>query len=93
MGVVVSPDGRRLYVSNGRGGTVSVIDVATDSILASVPVGARPWGIALLPDGSKLFSANGSSNDVSVLDTQRLEVTTRIPVGKIPWGVAIARAP
>ena len=28
MGAVASPDGKRIYVSNGRGGTVSVIDVA-----------------------------------------------------------------
>ena len=29
MGVVVSPDDKRIYVANGRGGTVSVIDAAT----------------------------------------------------------------
>jgi YVTN family beta-propeller protein len=72
---------------------VSVIDVATDSIIASVPVGARPWGIAVTPDGRKLYSANGPSNDVSVLDTDRLAVTTKIPVGKVPWGVALGQAP
>jgi YVTN family beta-propeller protein len=80
-------------VSNGRGGTVSVIDVASDSLVGSVEVGQRPWGIALTPDGRKLYSANGPSNDVSVVDTDRLTILKTIPVGKIPWGVALGRAP
>jgi len=93
MDAEAAPDGKRIYVSNGRGGTVSVIDPATDSILTSVKVGQRPWGIALTPDGGKLYAANGPSNDVSVIDTDKLTVTHTVPVGKLPWGVAIGQAP
>jgi YVTN family beta-propeller protein len=89
----MAPDGKRVYISNGRGGTVSAIDVATDSIRASVAVGQRPWGIALTPDGKKLYTANGPSSDVSVVDTDRFQVIKKLPVGKLPWGVAIAQAP
>ena len=85
--------GRRIYVSNGRGGTVSVIDPATDSIIGTVKVGTRPWGIALTPDGRKLYTANGPSNDVSVVDVASLRVARTVPVGKLPWGVAIGQAP
>jgi YVTN family beta-propeller protein len=67
--------------------------VATDSIVGSVPVGQRPWGIALTPDGRKLYTANGPSNDVSVVDAERLTVEKKIPVGKLPWGVALGEAP
>ena len=93
MGIVVSPDDRRVYVANGRGGTVSVIDAATNTVTATIPVGQRPWGIALTSDGSKLYTANGPSNDVSVLDTGKLRVIKKIPVGKIPWGVATGPSP
>ena len=93
MAVVVAPDGKRVYVSNGRGGTVSVIDPTTDSVSASVPVGRRPWGIALTPDGGRLYTANGPSNDVTVVDTRDLRVTRKIPVGQLPWGVAVGQAP
>ena len=92
MGVVVSPDAKRIYVANGRGGTVSVIDAATNAVIATTPVGQRPWGIALTPDGRKLYTANGPSNDVSVLDTEKMQVVKKIPAGKIPWGVAIGSA-
>ena len=93
MGVAVSPDQKRLYVANGRGKTVAVVDVATDSIVGSVEVGVRPWGIALTADGRKLYSANGPSNDVTVVDTDSLKVIKKIPAGELPWGVAIGKAP
>jgi len=93
MGVAVSPDGSRVYVSTGRGGTVQAIDTGTNEIVGAVEVGKRPWGIALTADGRKLFTANGPSNDVAVVDTQTLKVIARIPVGEVPWGVAVAPAP
>ena len=93
MGVRFSPDGNKVYVATGRGGTVVVIDPATNRITGSVKVGQRPWGLALTRDGKKLYTANGPSNDVSVVDTDKLAVIATVPVGKIPWGVAIGPAP
>lgn len=42
MGVVVSPDGRRVYVATGRGNPVDVFDTNTFKLLARVPTGQRP---------------------------------------------------
>jgi YVTN family beta-propeller protein len=93
MGVQLSPDGQRLYVANGRGGTVSLVNLATDSVVTSTKVGTRPWGIALTPDGRKLYAANGPSNNVSVLDAQTMQVLKTVPAGELPWGVVFGRAP
>ena len=49
MGVKVAPNGKRIYVSNGRGGTVSVLDSRTYELLATIPVGVRPWGSIFRP--------------------------------------------
>src|SRR3984957_20394595 len=68
MSVKVASDGRKIYVSNGRAGTVSVLDSRTYELLNTIKVGVRPWGIALSPDGKFLYTANGPSNDVSVVD-------------------------
>ncbi len=65
-----------------------MVDAAGDSVVATIPVGRRPWGIALSPDGSRLYTANGFSNDVSVVDTRALKVIATIPAGDGPWGVA-----
>ena len=87
MGVVVSADGSKAYVSTGRGRRVFVIATATDQISASFEVGERPWGLALSPDGKTLYTANGPSNDVSVVDLATHAVTKKIKVGERPWGV------
>ena len=38
-GIAISGDATRLYVANSGGGTVSVIDTATNSIVATIDVG------------------------------------------------------
>jgi YVTN family beta-propeller protein len=43
----LTPDGARLFVANGRSNTVSVIDTATLTRVADIPVGAAPWGVAI----------------------------------------------
>jgi YVTN family beta-propeller protein len=91
MDAVVSPDGRSLYLSTGRGRTVVHIDTRIDKVMRSVQVGARPWGLAISPDGKHIYAANGPSNDVSVIDAASFKVIATIAVGKGPWGVAVAR--
>jgi YVTN family beta-propeller protein len=90
MGMALSPDAKRLFVSLGRQKGVIEIDVAAQDITRSIPdVGARPWGIALSPDGTKIYSANGPSGDVSVVDIASGKIERRISVGGSPWGIAV----
>ncbi len=88
----VGPGGSKLYVSNGRAGTISVFDTHSYELLDTIKVGARPWGIGFSPDGKFLFAANGPSNDVSVVDLATDKEVTRIPVGERPWGIAVVPA-
>src|SRR6266404_5931276 len=46
-----------VYITNEKGGDVSVIDGATRGVVATIPVGKRPRGIRLSPDGKTLFVA------------------------------------
>jgi YVTN family beta-propeller protein len=87
MGLLLSQDGTKLYVSTGRGHQVFTIDTATNVVLGSVEVGQRPWGICLSPNGKTLYSANGPSNDVSVVDLATNTVMRKIKAGTGPWGV------
>lgn len=43
----MTPDGTRAYVANLGSGTVSVIDSATDTVTATIPVGSQPFGVAI----------------------------------------------
>ena len=83
------PNGSRVYVSNGGEASVSVIDTVDNKIVATVPVGERPWNMAITPDGKKLYVANGRSGTVSVIDTVKNVKINDISVGKLPWGVVI----
>lgn len=93
VGVTVTPDGSKVYVTNLPSndlGNISAIDTQTKQVIATVPVGLDPWGLAVTPDGSKVYVAVGNSNIVAVFNTTTNSVATDIPVGKGPQGVAVS---
>ena len=49
VGIAISPDGRRLYMANGPSNDVSIVDVATHSVVARVKAGDSPWGAVFVP--------------------------------------------
>ena len=51
----------RIYISNERSGDISVIDSASNKVIATIPVGKRPRGIQLTPDGRTLYVALSGS--------------------------------
>ena len=57
-GVAASRDGKFLFVAEGGGKTVSVVDIASRQVAHRVEVGEGPWGMALLPKGETLVVAN-----------------------------------
>ena len=77
------------YIANESSNTVSVIDVATRQVSATVMVEKSPYGVATHPDGSRVYVANQLSNTVSVINTANNTVITSIPVGNTPIGVAV----
>jgi YVTN family beta-propeller protein len=91
MKVLLAPDARHLYVSNGRTGSISVLDTRTNQLVAEIKAGKRPWGLAISPDGKYLFTANGPSNDVSVIDLETNREIKRIGAGASPWGVTVVK--
>lgn len=82
--VVVSPDGRWVYVTNGSDNTVSVVDAAAMKEVATIATGAFPHGIRLSPDGRQAYVANLKGGTVSVIDTASRQQVASIPVGRGP---------
>ncbi|WP_030313729.1 beta-N-acetylglucosaminidase domain-containing protein [Streptomyces sp. NRRL B-3229] len=87
--VVVSADGRTAYAANQGSNTVSVIDVPSGTVTATVAVGKVPAGLALTPDGTTLWVANYTDGTVQSIDTATLRTGTPIPVGDGPENMAI----
>jgi YVTN family beta-propeller protein len=75
-----------MYVLNQGSNTVSVIDVATGSLIDTINVGGEPYGLTVV--GTKLYIANTLTNNVSVIDTTTNTVVQTINVGIKPYYVA-----
>src|SRR5215468_11639458 len=81
-GLVVTPDGRKVYVSSDGASTVSVIDTGSDRVIASIEVGANPHGLAISGDGRRVLALGWGTNRVLVIDTATDRVITTVPVGQ-----------
>jgi YVTN family beta-propeller protein len=71
-------------------GTVSVVNLATMKVTATISTGLHPTGMALY--GQSLLVANTYSDSISVIDTVTNKVTRTIPLG-LPIGVPGAGLP
>jgi YVTN family beta-propeller protein len=95
IGVAITPDGTRAYVTNAgdpfnsANGTVSVIDTATNTVVASIPVGILPEAVAITPDGTRAYVANTTSGTASVIDIVTNTVVATVAGLLGPLGVAI----
>jgi len=47
--LALSPDETRLYTADGLDGTMSVIDLKANAVLAPVKLGGKPWGVIAVP--------------------------------------------
>ena len=86
--VVLSPDGRRAYITDRGSARVTVIDTERWAVATHVPAGDGVEGIALSPDGKVLLVANRNDDDVHVIDTATLQRVAAVSVGRAPVRVA-----
>jgi len=76
---LISRDGKSLYVSGETAGDLTVIDVATRTVVARhVHGGGDAMGLALSLDGKVLYAAAGENKAIVKFDT-----TTYTPIGTI----------
>jgi YVTN family beta-propeller protein len=54
QGGVLAPDGGRLYIVNGTGDAITIIDPRTQTAVGTIPTGKGPGRIAITPDGKTL---------------------------------------
>src|SRR5262249_797499 len=91
--MVLSPDGKTLYVACANSTRVSVLDAESGKGLETInsalyptaPNGNPPNSLCLTPDGQMLFVANADANNVAVFNvTERGQSK---PLGFIPAGM------
>jgi len=80
----VTPDGKFMYVTDGLDGAVVKIDLSTDTIVKTIPVGKEPHSIMFSPDGKTAYITvrHEPTQDLSsifIYDVEKDQVIDRIP--------------
>jgi YVTN family beta-propeller protein len=89
-GIAITPDGNKLYVADRDINGVSVIDTATNTVIATVSAGKWPMGVAASPDGTKVYVTNRYNNNVSVIDTGTNVIIATVNVEPGPSGITVS---
>jgi YVTN family beta-propeller protein len=82
----------KVYVTNELSNNVSVIDVATNTVVKTIPVGLQPRPLAVSPNGAWVYVANFGTNPstVSVIDTASDTVVATITAGTAPTRIGFS---
>lgn len=78
------------YVANSNSNNVSVINLQTNKVIATVTVGKTPNCLAVSPDGGRVYVANYDDGTLSVIDASKNNVEKVITVGSTPYGIAVS---
>jgi len=74
----------RIFVTNEKGNSVSVIDPANNTVIATIDVGNQPRGIGKSPDGSEIYVALGEEGKIAVIDPKEMKLTRKFDSGPDP---------
>ncbi|MEU8783621.1 IPT/TIG domain-containing protein [Streptomyces sp. NPDC048637] len=89
LALAVGVLGLHVYVANSVSGTISVVDVGTQTASTAIAPFTTPSGVAVTPDNTRLFVANSGTRAVSTALRDILDVTGTIAVGSTPYGIAV----
>jgi DNA-binding beta-propeller fold protein YncE len=83
-GIALAPELGKGFVSNGREGTVSIVDLQTLKTLSKVKAGDNPDAILYDPASKRVFAFNGRSHDATAIDAAKGTVLGTITLGGKP---------
>ncbi len=89
--VAVSPNGKRLYLSNEDAGTASIVDVASGKHVTTLVVGTEPEGVTASPDGKRVYVTAETSNVITVIDAKKEVTAANILVDPRPRATIFTR--
>lgn len=88
--IIFTRDSSKAYVVTGAG--VTVIDVATHTVLRKLAVGLKPVDGVMAHGAGRLFVGNVDGHSISVIDTTvDLVVDTITGIGRAPWRLQVSR--
>jgi DNA-binding beta-propeller fold protein YncE len=84
-GIALAPGLKKGFTSNGRAGTVTVFDLGSLAVTATIKVtGENPDAILYEPVTKRVFTFNGRGKNVTAIDASTLSVAGTLPIGGKP---------
>jgi YVTN family beta-propeller protein len=84
----ITPDGKRAYVANIVGQTISVVDLEKGEVVKTIPSPEKlPFNVLVSPKGLRAFVANVMGNTILEIDTTTNEVISTIKTPAGPNGM------
>jgi len=80
----------KAYIPVAGPNVVSVVDIATNTISATISVGSNPVGVAVTPDGNTVYVTNSADTTVSIIDSASNTVRNTLALSETPGGVAVS---
>lgn len=89
-GFDVSPDGKQVWVANAQDGTVSVLDVASRSVIETLNPNVRSANrLKFTPDGSLVLISTLGAPELVVLDARTRREVKRLKIGRGAAGIQV----
>jgi YVTN family beta-propeller protein len=94
-GLLVSRDGKYLYISNRGQGSISVLDFATNKLVHKwwIPGGGSPDMGGISPNGKVMWWSGRYNGVVYAMSTRSGRLLAKVPVGAGPHGVCVFPQP
>lgn len=82
--VALAPAHDRAFVANIGAGSISVIDLKKQQLVANITTGDGTEGIAISPDQREVWAGNRDGDTISVIDVASLKVVATLPSASFP---------
>jgi YVTN family beta-propeller protein len=88
----LSPDGKEFWTAHSRDGGISIVDVASKKVVATLNIGTkRSNRLKFTPDGKRVLVSDLDGNEVVVLDAGTRKEIKRVKMGRTPEGILMAK--
>jgi YVTN family beta-propeller protein len=81
----------RVFQTNSAGDNVSVIDPASNRVVAMINGIEVPHGVTIAPDGTRIYISNEALATLDAIDSKTLQVFKRVPLSGRPNNVAVGK--
>jgi YVTN family beta-propeller protein len=86
--LTIDDDGRQLFSAHLAAGLLYVVDIRTNTVVATVIDVPGVEGLAYIGEGRKVYTSNWYESKIGVVDLGQMKVVKKIPTEDKPDGIA-----